>query len=113
MPYMDFLLDGSTEALVLAGDSATLVKVPDPARYGLHKLLVAGERPVVEQTKVVKDIAQASEILGFLLERRPVDVEIAFASLVRKGYHKKALASAHRHLDGNSPVLHSLVGNDS
>lgn len=108
MPYMDFLLEGNTEALVLAGDSATLVKVPDPARYGLHKLLVASERPVVEQTKVVKDITQASEILGFLLQMRPIDVEIAFERLAEEGLHKQALASAQRHLDRDSPVLQFL-----
>ena len=109
MPYMDFLLEGNTEALVLAGDSATLVKVPDPARYGLHKLLVASERPVVEQTKVIKDIAQASEMLGFLLEMRPTDVDLAFARLREKGLHQRVLVSAQRHLDKASTVLRFLL----
>jgi hypothetical protein len=109
MPYMDFLLEGSTEALVLAGDSATLVKVPDPARYGLHKLLVASGRPVVEQTKVIKDVAQASEMLGFLLQMRPIDVELAVSRLAKKGFQKRALASARRHLAPDSPVVGFLL----
>ncbi|MDP2877207.1 MAG: nucleotidyltransferase domain-containing protein [Holophaga sp.] len=109
MPYMDFLLEDNTEALILAGDAATLVKVPDPARYGLHKLLVASERPIIEQTKVIKDIAQVSEVLGFLLEMRPIDVEIAFARLTEKGLHKRALGSAQRHLPKDSSVLQFLL----
>jgi len=109
MPYMDYLLEGNTEALVLAGDAATLVRVPDPARYGLHKLLVAAERPLIEQTKVIKDVSQASEVIGFLLQMRPVDVELAFERLVEKGLHKRALASARRHLDQDSPVLRYLL----
>ena len=109
MPYMDYLLENNTEALVLAGDSATLVRVPDPARYGLHKLLVANERPLVEQTKVVKDAAQAAEMLEFLLQMRPIDVEVAFERLTEKRLHKRAMASAKRHLDKDSPVLRYLL----
>ncbi len=109
MPYMDYLLEGNTEALVLAGNSATLVKVPNPARYGLHKLLVASERTVIEQTKVVKDITQALEMLSWLMQMRPVDVELAFERLSEKGLHKRALVSAQRHLGNESPVVQFLL----
>ena len=41
---------------------ATLVRVPDPVRLALHKLLLSARRPVAEQTKSTKDRAQAEEM---------------------------------------------------
>lgn len=102
LPYMDFLLEGNTHALVLSATTATLVKVPDPARFALHKLFVAGERPVVEQTKVAKDVSQAAELLAFLLRMRPGDVEEARDALVRRNLHKRLRTLAARYL-GDRP----------
>lgn len=84
MPYMDYLLEGSLEALALSNNGASLVRVPQPARYGFHKLLVASARPVVEHVKVAKDAAQAAELLEFLLQARPVDIEMAYDQLVQR-----------------------------
>ena len=109
MPYMDYLLEGNMEALVLSGNSATLVRVPHPARYGLHKFLVASGRPIVEQTKVGKDIAQASEMLGFLLQMRPADVEMAYERLAQRGLNKRAMSAAKHHLGEDSSVVQFLL----
>ncbi len=109
MPYMDYLLEGNLDALVVSGSNATLVRVPHPARYGFHKLLVADARPIVEQTKVGKDLAQASELLGFLLRMRPADVEMAHERLVQRGYSKRVLESARRHLGEAAPILQFLL----
>lgn len=107
MPFMDYLLEGNLDALVLSG-GVSLVKVPDPARYGFHKLLVADERSVAEQTKVAKDIAQASEMLGLLLRLRPGDVDLAYAALKKRGLGKRVARTAARHLPHESPILNFL-----
>ena len=70
---------------------------------------MASARPVVEQTKVAKDIAQATEILDFLLEMRPSDVERAYGSLSRVGLQKRALASAERYLQQDSAIRQFLA----
>lgn len=50
---------------------ACLVNLPDPARYGLQKLLVAAERGP-KHAKCNKDIVQALALIGWHLERAPV-----------------------------------------
>ena len=84
------------------------MKVPDPARYGFHKLLVADERSIAEQTKVAKDIAQASEMLGLLLRLRPGDVERAYGALKKRGLGKRVARTAARHLPKGSPILNFI-----
>jgi hypothetical protein len=88
MPFMDYLLEGNVDGVVVNG-GATLVKVPSPARYGFHKLLVSQERPVTEQAKAAKDLAQAEEILVHLLSVRPGDLELGYDRLEAKGLHKR------------------------
>ncbi len=62
-----------------------------------------------EQTKVVKDITQALEMLSWLMQMRPVAIELAFERLAEKGLHKRALVSAQRHLGNESPVVQFLL----
>lgn len=88
LPYMDFLVEDSVDALTVDG-GATLVKVPGPARFGFHKLLVAEARPVTEQAKAAKDLAQAAEVLDLLLAIRPGDLELAWDRLEVKGLSKR------------------------
>ena len=109
MLFMDYLLEGNIHALALSG-GVSLVKVPDPARYGFHKLLVADERSIAEQTKVAKDIAQASEMLGLLLRLRPGDVERAYGALKKRGLGKRVARTAARHLPKESPILNFISG---
>jgi hypothetical protein len=88
MPFMDYLLEGSLDGIVLSG-GATLVKIPDPARFGFHKLMVSQARPPTEEAKAVRDLAQASQLLNHLLVVRPGDVELAYDRLETKGFHKR------------------------
>jgi hypothetical protein len=104
MRYMDYLLENTIQAAAIHR-TLSLVRVPDPARYGLHKFLVAEERPVIEETKAAKDAAQAEEVLGLLFEHRPGDVAIACEALVKRNLHQKVLRSAQRRLKGDSAVL--------
>lgn len=52
-----------------------LVNVPSPARFAIHKLLVAQDRPAAFQPKARKDLVQAALLIDALDELRPGDVE--------------------------------------
>lgn len=73
---LDYLIEKTTKAAVVGG-GGILVNVPLPARYALHKLWVARNRPVSDQTKARKDLAQARQVVEVLLIDRPDDIEEA------------------------------------
>ncbi len=91
LPYLDYLLQHPVRAAVVYG-SGVLVNVPDPARFALHKLIVAAERSAAWQTKVEKDLQQAAEILDALLDDRPGDLLLAWDEVVRRNWKKPVLA---------------------
>ncbi len=66
--FLDFLLKESLDATVLV-DAGVLVKVPAPARYAIHKLIVAQRRS--DQAKVRKDFLRAESLLDHLAVRDP------------------------------------------
>jgi hypothetical protein len=78
--FLGYLLDDPIVTAALDG-GATLVRVPDPARLALHKLLLSARRPVAEQTKATKDRAQAAELLEFFVAERPGEIRAAVKSL--------------------------------
>jgi hypothetical protein len=83
--FMEFSLENVQQTVLLAGDSATLVNVPHPARYALHKLIVAGEREGAFLSKANKDLMQSGLLLSALKESRPWEVEGAWEDLVSRG----------------------------
>lgn len=88
LPYLDYLIELPERAAALEY-GGFLVLVPKPARFALHKLMTAGERPGTQQTKVEKDLAQAAEILDHLAEVRPGDVRLAAEELRRRKWRKR------------------------
>ncbi len=102
---MNYLLEGCSEALAPGRTSATLVRVPSPARYGLHKILVSGERPSSSAVKATKDIAQATELLEYMLEVHPAEVAMAFDALEAIGLAKRVRETAGRRIDPASSIL--------
>ena len=74
--FMDYLLHDAQKALLLF-KAGVLVNVPTPARYALHKLIVSQRRPPAEAAKALKDIAQASQLVAYLLDQRPGDLWLA------------------------------------
>jgi len=86
LELLDYLLEAPI-ATPLVNGGATLVNVPDPARFALHKLMVSGRRQVFEQTKAGKDRQQAAEILDVLYEDRRGDLTAA-----AKALHTRPLA---------------------
>lgn len=84
MRFLDYLIEQTAPAALVFG-RGLLVHVPLPARFALHKLLVAGERRPHEANRANKDRAQASALLGVLGSDRPGDLELAWEALAERG----------------------------
>jgi len=82
--FLDYLLDDPLHA-ALVGRDGVLVRIPNPARFALHKLIVAAERGGVQQAKVQKDLAQAEALLAVLVADRPGDLALAWEALAARG----------------------------
>lgn len=74
LPFLEFILEDVHQAAVLSAVGATLVNVPDPARFALHKLLVFAERRRHDPSKALKDLRQAAALLEVLARFREDDV---------------------------------------
>lgn len=83
LELLDYLLEAPVAAPLVNG-GASLVNVPDPARFALHKLMVSGRRQVFEQTKACKDRQQAAEIIATLYEDRRGDLGLAVKALNKR-----------------------------
>jgi hypothetical protein len=89
--FLDYLL-GDTQPAVLLNGHGVLVHVPSPARFALHKLVVAQKRIAAFQAKAAKDLMQAQALLAVLLADRPGDLLVAWDALVARRDSAKALA---------------------
>lgn len=85
LKFMEYLLQDVQQAAVLSTSGAVLVSVPHPARYALHKLIIASERPASRIAKSNKDVQQAAALLAMLREQAPWQVDEAWADLVSRG----------------------------
>lgn len=89
--YMDYLLGGPIVRGLLVGQYAIPANFPDPARFAIHKLIVAQERAAGFQTKVQKDVTQAMALVEALIEiGRDYELQEALAALPEYGYGKVA-----------------------
>ena len=62
LKFMEFSLEGTTQAALLSRDGGCVVNIPAPARYAIHKLIVFGERDAASRAKASKDIEQAAAL---------------------------------------------------
>lgn len=79
------------------------VRVPDPARFAVHKLVVSGLR-INDRDKAQKDIHQAAVLTAMLTRYQPGDVESAVMAL-KSGY-PTAVEPAQKRL----PMLEEELG---
>ena len=82
--FLDYILENPAKCAIPT-EPPILANVPDPARFAFHKLLVSQERHVTQQTKVVKDVQQAEQILDALLELRIHDIKPAYDEMIDRG----------------------------
>jgi len=81
--FLDFLIYEEVPAVVLH-DAGVLVNVPSPARYAVHKLIVA-QRRKEGAAKIDKDLKQAEALINALAARRPHDLRDAWNEAVGRG----------------------------
>jgi hypothetical protein len=105
LPFFDYLLEASGEGIVLGRDHVVPVRIPTPARYCIHKLIVASLRAPTSAQKADKDLAQSAVLAAVLAEKFRGDLEEAVAPLAPKA-RKRAAQSARRAVD----FLHARHG---
>lgn len=80
--HLDFLIHRPIQAVALYR-SGVLVNVPTPARYAVHKLIIATRRLEVEKAR--KDILQSAALIRVLAEDRPDELEEVFIEARNRG----------------------------
>lgn len=105
-PYLRYLLADPQPALYLHREGV-LVNVPHPARYALHKLIVAPERAPHAAAKALKDVAQAAALIPLVADRNAEWLVEAAAALEAAGpaYVKAAKRGAKRLPEGVRALL--------
>lgn len=83
--FMEFSMESTTQAVLLARRGPMVVTLPAPQRYAVHKLLVHGERPEKQRTKANKDLAQAASLISYLAEYDPDALHEAWQDLNSRG----------------------------
>jgi hypothetical protein len=85
LPFMEFSLQDIQQAALLSEEGAILVNLPNPARYALHKLIVAGEREGAFRTKANKDLAQSAALISYFAQHQPDELMDAWTDLDGRG----------------------------
>jgi hypothetical protein len=86
LKFMEFSLEGITQAALLGRDGAPLVNIPAPARYAVHKLIVFGERDVASRAKAAKDIEQSAALAEWHLHNdQAADFNAAWNDALGRG----------------------------
>ncbi len=67
LSFQEYPAEETIDVPILYG-AGVLVRVPTPARYALHKLIVAQQRKPTELAKKQKDLRQAKELLDILID---------------------------------------------
>lgn len=85
LKFMEFSLQDIQQTVVMSKNGAVLVNIPNPARYALHKLIIAGERGGAFATKVRKDLWQAAALLTYLVDHDSRSLGEAWVDLMSRG----------------------------
>jgi hypothetical protein len=86
--FLDYVLRETAEAAILH-KSGVLVRVPAPARFAVHKLLVSVRR-TQDPAKARKDLLQAQSLIDALAERDADDLRSAYAEARARGKNWRA-----------------------
>jgi hypothetical protein len=86
LKFMEFALEGATQACVFGRTGACTVNLPAPERYAAHKLVVYGERPISQRTKAAKDLLQTAALAAYFQQSGQATVfNAAWRDLVSRG----------------------------
>jgi hypothetical protein len=111
--FLDYLLGGTPARGLLIGRRAIPVPLPDPARFALHKLIVASERGPAFAIKAQKDRKQAAELLKALEAVAPGSLAPAREAVAHVPGATKRLNQALRLLDASDPRAAAIARGES
>lgn len=84
--FMEFSLEGVQQATMFDPTGrCTVVSLPAPERYAVHKLLVVGERTGAFKAKVSKDVAQAASLVEYFIANDPEALAAAWSDALSRG----------------------------
>jgi hypothetical protein len=109
LPYLAYLLGQSHMGTLLSRHGAVPVRVPESARFAIHKILVSRLLTNI-LVKSQKDIQQACVLLAMLGEHRTGEIELACADLPRSARPmvRRALPEVRRVLEGHAGAFAEL-----
>lgn len=84
LQQLDWLIHEPVRAVALHG-AGIPVSVPQPARYAVHKLIIAQKRPATETAKRRKDLVQAHALIAALKTNAPFALEDALEEARSRG----------------------------
>ena len=85
LEYLDYLIESPINAVMVDGGTPCLVKVPQPARFALHKLIISQMGDAASAAKAREDLFQAKNMITLLKDDWPGDLELAINSLAERG----------------------------
>lgn len=93
--FLDFLMKDPVDGVLIGPKGGIIVRIPDPVRFAIHKLIISSYRPVTESAKRQKDLAQAAQLIGVCQKERMADYQIVMKEAIRRGPKwKKAIELA-------------------
>jgi len=84
LQHLDWLIDEPVRAVALHG-AGVAICLPQPAKYAVHKLIVAQKRSHHERLKRGKDLMQAKALIEALSETDPHSLDDALDDAFSKG----------------------------
>ncbi len=84
LSFLNYLIENPIPGTVINGN-AIVVLIPQPLKFGLHKLIVSQCRDVTARAKAHKDLYQSYQILAFYDKERPYELKQAWAELTGRG----------------------------
>ncbi|MHB1219622.1 MAG: GSU2403 family nucleotidyltransferase fold protein [Alphaproteobacteria bacterium] len=112
--FLNYLIHEPVQAAALYR-AGVLVNVPQPARYAVHKLIVAVRRHSNSTAKARKDIDQAAALIRVLATDRPDELEAAYKEAHGRGPSwQEALENGLRRLPSDAKEsLSKLIGDNA
>ncbi len=93
LSFQEYLAENSIHAVGLYGNGI-LLRVPAPARFAVHKLIVAQRRKPTELAKKQKDLRQAQELIDILIDTDDATLQTELDDARDRGKRWKTLINA-------------------
>lgn len=112
--FLDFLIKDPIRSVLLY-EGGVPVTIPAPGRYAVHKLIISERRHVSSQTKIEKDLAQASALIEAMGPTRHLELAECWIEAWEKGPRwREALKNGVLNLSGETnTILHNAIAKNT